>query len=64
MKEERKLIIQQQKYRGETSVTSMRMPKDMLAEIDKVAAETGRTRNEILMMSIEFALEHMEIQKK
>jgi hypothetical protein len=40
------------------------MPKDMLADIDKVAAETGRTRNEILMLSLEFALEHMEIEKK
>lgn len=60
----KKLIIQPQKYRGETSVISMRMPKDMLIDIDKVAAETGRTRNEILMLSIEFALEHMEIKKK
>ena len=42
----------------------MRMPKSMLADIDKVALETGRTRNEILMMSIEFALQHMEINTK
>ncbi len=42
----------------------MRMPKDMLADLDKVAAETGRTRNDILMLSISFALERMEIEKK
>lgn len=64
MNDEKKLIIQPQKYRGQTTVTSMRMPKDMLADVDKVAAETGRTRNEILMLSVEFALEHMEIKKK
>lgn len=64
MNDEKKLIIQPQKYGGETSVVSMRMPKSMLADIDAVANETGRTRNEILMMSIEFALEHMEIKKK
>lgn len=64
MNDEKKLIIQPQKYGGETSVVSMRMPKNMLADIDVVANETGRTRNEILMMSIEFALEHMEITKK
>lgn len=64
MNDDKKLIIHQQKYGSETSVISMRMPKDMLAEIDKVVAETGRTRNEILMLSIEFALEHMEIKKK
>jgi predicted DNA-binding protein len=60
---EKKLVIQPQKYGGETSVVSMRMPKNMLADIEKVAAETGRTRNDILMMSLEFALEHMEIKK-
>lgn len=64
MDKEKKLVIQPQKYGGETSVVSMRMPKNMLADIDVVANETGRTRNEILMMSIEFALEHMEITKK
>lgn len=62
--EEKKLIIQPQKYGGETSVVSMRMPKDMLSDLDKVASATGRTRNEILMLSIEFALEHMEIEEK
>ena len=64
MNDEKKLVIQPQKYGGETSVVSMRMPKNMLADIDKVAAETGRTRNEIMMLSMEFALEHMEIEKK
>ena len=64
MGEKKKLVIQRQKYGNETSVISMRMPKGMLADIDKVAAETGRTRNEILMLSIEFALENIEIEKK
>lgn len=64
MKDEKKLIIHPQKYGGETSVVSMRMSKGMLADIDNVAAATKRSRNEILMMSLEFALEHMEIEKK
>lgn len=59
-----KLVIGPQKYSGETSIVSMRMPRDMLAALDKVASETRRTRNEILMLSIEFALERMEIEKK
>jgi predicted DNA-binding protein len=62
--DEKKLIIQPQKYGGETTVVSMRMPKTMLADIEMVADETGRTRNDILMMSLEFALEHMEIIRK
>lgn len=64
METDKRLIIQPHKYCDETTVISMRMPKDMLADIDSVASATGRTRNEILMMSIEFALEHMEITKK
>ena len=64
MGDKKKLVIQRQKYGNETSVISMRMPKGMLADLDKVAAETGRTRNEILMLSIEFALENIEIEKK
>ncbi len=64
MDSEKKLVIQPQKYGGETTVVSMRMPKDMLADIDKVATETRRTRNEIMMLSLEFALAHMEIIKK
>ena len=60
---DKKLVIQKQKYKGETMVTSMRVPKDMLEALDKVASETNRTRNEILMLCIEFALDHMEIDK-
>lgn len=61
---EKKLIIKPQKYSGETSVVSMRMPKDMLQEIDEVASATGRTRNEIMMLSLEFSLENLVIEKK
>ena len=61
--EKPKLQITPKKYGGETSVISMRLPKDMLRDIDAVAEETGRTRNEILLLSMEFALDNMEIQK-
>ena len=60
---EKKLIIHRPRYGGETSVISMRMPKNMLAALDKVAAETGKTRNEILMLCIEFALDNIQIEK-
>lgn len=59
-----KLIIPQKKYTGETAIVSMRIPKDMLKDIDTAAKAVGRTRNEIMQMSLEFALNHMEIQKK
>lgn len=58
------LRISPKKYSGETTIVSMRLAKEMLKDIDAVAGFTGRTRNEILTMSLEFALEHMEIAMK
>ena len=61
---EKKLVIRPHKFWGETTVISLRLPKEMLAVIDQVAGDTGRTRNEILIMSMEFALDNMEIIDK
>ena len=61
---DKKLIIKPHRYGGETAVISLRLPKEMLAEIDRVAADTGRTRNEILVLSMEYALENMETNEK
>lgn len=58
------LRITPKKYAGETTIVSMRIAKDLLKDIDAVAAVTGRNRNEILTMSLEFALNHMEIVMK
>ncbi len=61
---DKKLIIRPHRYGGETTVISLRLPKEMLAIIDRTAQETGRTRNEILVLSMEFALENLEIENK
>ena len=61
---EKKLVIKPHRFGGETTVISLRLPKEMLAVIDQVATDTGRTRNEILVLSMEFALENMEINEK
>ncbi len=58
------LRITPKKYAGETTIISMRMAKELLKDIDAVANATGRNRNEILVMSLEFALNHMEIVMK
>ena len=62
--EEPKLEIRPKKYKGESTVLSMRIPKEMLQALDDVAQATGRTRNELLVKCIDFALEHMEIQEE
>lgn len=59
-----KFQITPKKYTNESSVISCRLPKNMLREIDEVAKITGRARNEIITMSLEFALNHMEICKE
>ena len=58
------LKIAPKKYSGETTIVSMRMARDLLKDIDAVASITGRNRNEILTMSLEFALNHMEILER
>lgn len=58
------LRITPKKYSGETTIVSMRIAKDLLKDIDAVANVTGRNRNEILTMSLEFALNYMEIVMK
>ena len=59
-----KLQIKPKKYTAESTIMSMRIPKDMIRDLDAVAAKTGRTRNEIIAMSLEFALANMEILPK
>ena len=62
--EDPKLEIIPKKYSGESTVISLRITKAMLADIDKIAAETGRTRNELMTLGLEFALKHIEIIDK
>lgn len=59
--EDKKLVVSARKYKGESSVVSLRLPCDLVKDIDAVANKTGRTRNEIIAKSLEFALENLEI---
>ena len=62
--EDAKFVISPKPYKEESQVFSVRMPKDMLRDVDAVAQKTGRTRNEILLKCIEFTLTHLEIAEK
>lgn len=61
MATENVLRIEVKKYMEESVVISSRIPKDMLQDIDFVAKESGRTRNEIITMFLDFALKNTEI---
>ena len=58
------LRIEAKRYVEESVVISSRIPKDMLQDIDFVAKESGRTRNEIITMFLDFALKNTEIVEK
>ena len=62
--DKKKLIIRPRRYGAETTVISIRLPKDMVKVLEEIAAATGRNRNEIMVMSLEYALDNMEIEDK
>lgn len=53
--------IPPKKYTEESTVVTMRLPKDMLRELDDIAKSTGRTRSEVMSLCLEFALGHLEL---
>lgn len=58
---DRKLIISSKKFKGETAVISARLPNDLIKRIDDICQTTGRTRNEIIQMCLEFSVDNIEI---
>lgn len=61
--EKKKLVISKKKYTGETSVISARISNDLIKEIDDICETTGRTRNEVVQMCLEFAVDNIEIER-
>ena len=59
---EKKLTIEEKRYKGESSVVSMRLPVELIKDIDRIAKETNRTRNELFILCLEFSLENIEIK--
>ena len=53
--------VKAKKYTAASTIISLRIPKDMVQTLDAVAEQTGRTRNELITMGLEFALEHLSI---
>ncbi len=58
---EKKLEIKSKKYRGETTVISSRVSIDLVEKLDEIAKDSGRTRNEIIQLCLEFAADNIEI---
>ncbi|MDD7374665.1 MAG: CopG family transcriptional regulator [Bacilli bacterium] len=58
-----KLRLTQKKYKGETSVVSLRLPVELVKRIDDVSNETGRTRNDVIIKCLDFALDNVVIEE-
>ena len=57
------LTIKERKYQGETEVVSARLPSELVKELNFIAKETGRSRNEIIEMCLTFAINRVIIEK-
>ena len=56
-----KLVISSKKFRGDSSVVSVRLPNDMIEKLDAIAKQTGRTRNEIIQKCLAYSIENIEV---
>ena len=56
-----KFIVRTKKTYGENTVVSCRMPVELVNKLDKIGGKTGRTRNELILNCVEFALDKLEI---
>ena len=59
-----KLIISSKKYRGDSTVISIRLPDELVKKLDEIAEETGRTRNEVIQKCLAFAVDNLEIKEQ
>ena len=62
MAQEDKFIVPQRKPAA--TVVSVRLPDTMLAKLEDVASKTGRSRNELVQMCIDYALARLEITEE
>ena len=60
---DKKFVVEAKIYKGQSSVVSARIPVDLIRKIDDIAERTGRTRNEIMLACLEFAVDNIEIKE-
>ena len=58
-----KLVISSKKYRGDSTVISIRLPDELVKKLDAIAEDTGRTRNEVILKCLGFSVDNLEIKE-
>ena len=63
---DRKLVLKSKRLRGEdgSKVISVRMREGLITRLDNVVDQTGRSRNELFSILIEYALDNCVIKDK
>lgn len=63
--EKNPLIIKRKTPKGEDGhkTFSIRIKEETVAKLDAIAAQSGRTRNELINMFMEYAIENCEIEE-
>lgn len=61
-----KLIIKPKRPKGEDGykVFSIRVKEEIVNKIDKISTQTGRSRNELIGLFLDYAAEHCKIEEK
>lgn len=64
--ENNNLIIKPKKIRGEDGFKtfSIRIREDTVSRIDKISSETNRSRNELIGLLLEYALDRCVVEKE
>ena len=59
-----KLIINKKTLKGEDGYKtfSIRIKDETVAQLDSLASETNRSRNELINILLEYAIEHSEVK--
>lgn len=60
------LIVKPKRPKGEDGykVFSVRIKEDTVAKIDEISMQTGRSRNELIGMFLDYAVERCKVEKE
>ena len=60
------LIVTIKRPKGEDGYRtfSVRLPESMVNQMDHISKETGRSRNELIGLFLEYALEHYTLERE
>ena len=59
--DDKKLVIRPKRFSGDSSVLSLRLPNELVSRRDEIAENTKRTRNDIVLKCLEYAVQNIEI---